>query len=158
MTQEILQFIEATEKVSLQLQLLVDCEQEKRQALLRQEAEKIESLVQAQQAMVMKLDSLEKKRITAQRDAGLADKNVNQILESVDSQTQMALRPSLEKLSDVALHLQNLNRASMEIASTELKLMDQASRSYKEDVQGLYTSGGKSGTFSNSGTGFQEKI
>ena len=125
MRQEILLLGEISNKVSLQVTKIYDLEQEKRQALLSYNMNEVDRIMKSQQALTMQLDTLEKTRVIAQNDAGFANMNTQQILDTVSRDEWELLSPIFETLTNIATQLKSINRISMEIAASELRVLSQ---------------------------------
>ena len=154
-TTHIASLAQSTELVYEQILKMKNMEQEKRDALLHYDLDVTESLMKKQQAMVMQLDNMEKKRLSHQVAAGFSNKTSSQILAAADEETQLLLKPLFEKLRIVADELKTLNQVSINIAKSELRLMEQKISSSED---GLYQSNGKKRGASLIGSSFQEKI
>lgn len=157
MTQELKLFAEATRRVQQQLSEMIASEKEKRQALLTQDMTRLEAVLPAQQAMVMKLESLEKKRMEAQEAAGFSGLTAAAILEKLSPEERTQLEPLFRETRETATVYSELNRAALEIANTELRLMDQIVRNAGVESSGLY---GQNGRVENTvkGAAFTEKV
>lgn len=157
MTQELELFAEATRRVQQQLGEMTASEQEKRQALLAQDMTRLEAVLPVQQAMVMKLESLEKKRAEAQNAAGFAGLTASAILERLSKEDRAQLEPLFRETRETAAQYSELNRAALEIANTELRIMDQIVRTAGVEGSGLY---GQNGRVENAakGAAFTEKV
>lgn len=159
MTETMQSYMQATEKVLAQLKTMAAAEQEKRQALLRHELERLESLLQEQQAMAMKLDGLEKRRYAAQAAAGFAGMTGDQIVERVGPAERPAVSALFAQLRGAAAELRELNQVSMDIADAELRLMERAARpSEREAAHGLYRPDGSKDGPRAAGLTFEEKV
>ncbi|WP_099205321.1 flagellar export chaperone FlgN [Scatolibacter rhodanostii] len=149
-------FYDITQKALIQIQSMLASEQEKRSALLNHNTEKIESLLQEQQAMMMKLEGLEKKRLASQADAGFLSLTSTQILEKMDKEERKLFAPLFTEMRHAATQLQELNFISLDLAHAELRFMERLSAS--EENHALYQSDGKKRTASHVGASFEEKI
>ena len=154
-TTHIASLAQSTELVYEQILKMKNMEQEKRDALLHYDLDVTEGLMKKQQAMVMQLDNMEKKRLSHQVAAGFSNKTSSQILATADEETQSLLKPLFEKLRIVAEELKSLNQVSINIAKSELRLMEQKISSSED---GLYQANGKKRGASLIGSSFQEKI
>ena len=88
---ELQTFLTATERCVAQCKAMLSFEQEKRQALLSDDLSRLESMIQAQQAAIMKLESLEKQRMEAQENAGYHNLSADAILELLDDGPDKAI-------------------------------------------------------------------
>ena len=157
MIQTIEQYAEATRRVEQQLCSMIGSEKEKRQALLNQDMTRLEALLQAQQAMVMKLESLESRRCEAQKAAGFENKKASEILQAVGAEERALLEPLFCEIRETAEQYSELNRISLDIANTELRMINQIAQSSGEEGSGVYRNDGKKQNAGN-GTAFTEKV
>ena len=149
-------FADASQLVYLQLVKMAEMEQEKREALLRYDIDATERLVQSQQALVMQLDGLEKKRMATQIDAGFSNMTSREILQALPQENRPTLQPLFEKLTFAADNLQALNKISLGIAAAELKMMGQSNPATPKS--GLYKANGKKGNSVFGSSSFDGKI
>lgn len=157
MTREIELLAQAAGKVRDQLADMAGNEQEKRQALLRHDLDRVESLLQSQQAMIMKLDNLETKRLEAQKAAGFgADATAEAILGAVGGEERALLEPIFRAIRQNAELYRDLNRVSLDIANTEMRLLGQTAAAAGES-SGLYGNNGKKESGAH-GVTFTEKV
>lgn len=158
MTTQMEQYLEATQRVSEQLEILAEEEQAKRRALLERDMDGLSDIMRHQQAQVMKLEGFEKKRLLAQRDAGFEAMTGTQILQQLEGADRTQAETCFTRLREATQQLHELNQVAMEIADSELKMIDRILRTSTDDANGLYTSGGKKGTGRGPGAAFEEKI
>lgn len=158
MTESIQKFIDATEKSVAHLQSMMAVEQEKRQALLEQDAERLENVLQRQQAMLMQTENLEKKRLAAQEAAGFAGMNGKEILAAAGDADKAALEETFHRLGDAATELRELNKTAMEIARMNLKFMERIMQAPQEEGAALYGATGRKGGGRTVGASFEEEV
>lgn len=151
-------FFDITQKMLEQINDMIRSEQEKRNALLNHEGEKIESLLQEQQAKMMKLEGLEKKRLAAQSQAGFEGLSSSEILAKLPKDASVLFVRLFSDLQNAASQLQELNQLSLEIATTELNLMQHFAGASPEHQANLYQPSGKKRVSSHLGKTFEEKI
>lgn len=152
-------FIESTERVLEHIKALVVSEREKRQALLSHDMVKLESVVQTQQAMAMKLEGLEKKRYSSQCALGYKDFKSAQILERASAEDKAVLTPLFNEMYIATNELQELNKISIEIATDELNLIDQLMQQPSVgDIQNVYNKQNTRSNAHQTGSAFREKI
>lgn len=144
------EFISASEKMLEAMNCAIEAESEKRRALLDHDINAVETMLQEQQALTMRLEGLEKKRVAAQEAAGFAGMNPQQIA-AANPQQRDALTELFRAMRTAADRLQALNKASIEIARTELRMIGSAPAE-----EGLYTIGGRKGE--DRGIAFNKKI
>lgn len=102
---------------------------------------KLESMLQLQQAETMKLQNMEKSRIEKQSQLGYAGLTAQQLIAAVSDEKQKEkLAAVLDEITQSALALKEQNSLSIELANTNLKMMEQVAISAGIDVQhGLYS-------------------
>ena len=152
-TDQIMPLVDISTRISTHISAMITMEQQKREALLQYDMEQTTKLMQNQQAMVMQLDIMEKKRITTQIDAGFSSMSCQEILGAVSSEQKLLLAPIFDELRFLSQELQLLNKVSLDIAKTELRLMGQSTTT---SSSGLYQSNGKKRGASFNSTSFQE--
>lgn len=123
MDRNLSEFMKATQEVSKHMSLLYEMEQEKRQALLAYDIKKVDRLITKQQSFTMQLETSEKKRVEAQVKAGFANMNSKDILAKLSGNDKAEIEPIFTKMSSIAADLQEINRVSMEIAASELRIL-----------------------------------
>lgn len=158
MNESMLSYREAVKQVKNQLRTMLETEQEKRSALLNHEIDKLEALLQAQQAMVMKLETLEKKRVAAQEAAGFGGKTADELLEILPEEEKACFVPLLRELTETAQQLRELNAVSLDIADTELRLIGQFDEPAAGGRHGPYQMDGSVNRSVHHGSAFEEKI
>ena len=136
---------------------MLDFETEKRRALLDSDMNNLSTVLQSQQATIMKLESLEKKRISAQEKAGFSDMKAEDIIEKItDEKEKQSFTLILNELRSLVEEIQRLNRISIDIAKSNLKIANTILQQQPEDETGVYTSTGSNAKWSSSS--FEEKI
>ena len=136
---------------------MLDFETEKRRALLDSDMNNLSTVLQSQQATIMKLESLEKKRISAQEKAGFSDMKAEDIIEKItDEKEKQSFILILNELRTLVEEIQRLNRISIDIAKSNLKIANTILQQQPEDETGVYTSTGSNAKWSSSS--FEEKI
>lgn len=160
MTEALQAYIDATERSIDQIRDMISVEQEKRQALLAQDMEQLENVLQRQQAMLMQTENLEKKRLAAQETAGFAATMTGAaILSAVtDPADKAALSDVFTRLGDTAQELQTLNKTAMDIANMNVKIMERLTRSTEEKKAVVYKAGGQKFGGQTGGRSFLEEI
>lgn len=124
-----------------ELKTALENESEKRRALMGGDPKKLEAMLQLQQAETMKLQNLEQKRLDRQKQLGYEDFTAQQLIEAVQDEAQKKqLAAVLGEITELAIGLQEQNRLSIELANTNLKLMEQVAISAGIDTQhGIYS-------------------
>lgn len=145
------------EECLVECKKMLDFETEKRRALLDSDMNNLSTVLQSQQATIMKLESLEKKRISAQEKAGFSDMKAEDIIEKItDEKEKQSFILILNELRTLVEEIQRLNRISIDIAKSNLKIANTILQQQPEDETGVYTSTGSNAKWSSSS--FEEKI
>jgi len=157
---ELTPFLTATERCLAQCKTMLSFEQEKRQALLSDDLSRLESMIQAQQAAIMRLESLEKQRMEAQERAGYHNLSADAILELLDDGPDKdTLARQVGELRQTLEEIRYQNDRAMEIARANLQIVNSltAGKEQKER-QGVYKPGqaGKAGW--QTGSSFDQKM
>ncbi len=136
---------------------MLDFETEKRRALLDSDINNLGSVLQSQQATMMKLENLEKKRIAAQEKAGFNEMRAEEIIEQIiDEEDKKSFALTVNELRTIVEEIQRLNRISIDIAKSNLKIANTILQQQSTDETGVYTSTGSNAKWSSSS--FEEKI
>lgn len=125
MTAQMSAYLDATARCAEQCEAMVQSEQEKRRALLGGADGRLEQVLQEQQAAVMHLEMLERKRLAAQVEAGFPERAAGtEILSSLpEGEERDALTALLERLRLAAGELRELNHTALEIAQMQLQAL-----------------------------------
>lgn len=136
---------------------MLDFETEKRRALLDSDISNLGSVLQSQQATMMKLENLEKKRIAAQEKAGFSELRADEIIEKItDEAEKQSFTLTVNELRTVVEEIQKLNKISIDIAKSNLKIANTILQQQSTDDTGVYTSTGSNAKWASSS--FEEKI
>lgn len=136
---------------------MLDFETEKRRALLDSDMNNLSAVLQSQQATMMKLENLEKKRISAQEKAGFSDMKAEEIIEKItDEKEKQNFTSTVNELRTLVEEIQRLNKISIDIAKSNLKIANTILQQQSSDEAGVYTSTGSNAKWSSSS--FEEKI
>lgn len=136
---------------------MLDFETEKRRALLDSDISNLGSVLQSQQATMMKLENLEKKRIAAQEKAGFSEMRAYEIIEKItDEAEKQSFTLTVNELRTVVEEIQKLNKISIDIAKSNLKIANTILQQQSTDDTGVYTSTGSNAKWASSS--FEEKI
>ena len=136
---------------------MLDFETEKRRALLDSDINNLGTVLQSQQATMMRLENLEKKRITAQEKAGFNEMRADEIIEKItDEAEKQSFTHTVNELRTVVEEIQRLNRISIDIAKSNLKIANTILQQQPADDTGVYTSTGSNAKWASSS--FEEKI
>lgn len=123
MTELLTTFLKTCEKVCDELTVMASLEQDKRQALLGYEVKEVEQITNRQQALTMKLEIAEKKRVIAQEACGFDNKTSSEILNELSEEDKKVFKPVFEKIVNTAENLKITNKASLDIVAIELNLL-----------------------------------
>lgn len=120
------QYIEAVDQCRQQCAQMLTLEKEKRQALLKNEGKRIESVLKDQQAALMQLEALEKKRLQAHKALGFSEQDTAaQVVASLpDGPDKQKLDELIHALKECADELREQNKESLELARLDLKLAE----------------------------------
>lgn len=154
MTTELREYLDATARCADQCESMLGSEREKRQALLAGGGPRLESVIKEQQAAVMSLDVLERKRLGAQQALGFSEGATgDEIVSSLtDEAAKSELAALLTRLRAAAKELRELNRTAMEIAEKQLQFLGRANDGP------TYRPGQQPGQNWNGGASFEQKI
>jgi len=135
-------FLTATERCVAQARAMLEYEQDKRQALLSDDYARLESMIQSQQASIMKLESLEKQRLEAQERAGYHRLNAEEILALLDEgPDKETLSRQVDELKRTLKEIRLQNEKAMEIARANLQIYNTLTSAKDQPVnQGVYKS------------------
>lgn len=114
-------------------------EKDKREALLHNDLKRIESVLQQQQASVMKLKNFERRRMALQSEMGFADMTAEEMLKALGSKNSEEIRQLgsiLKELKDTVVQIKDLNRISIEFANKNLKFIELMMQSENCDGDG----------------------
>lgn len=160
MDQRLTEFLQATEKCTEQLREMLPLEQEKYQALISDDTNQMEDMIQVQQAAIMKLKSLEAVRLDCQEKAGLGQMTTEQILEFISEADKEAFTACFSDLRKSAEELRICNSKAMEIARASAVFWQSIDPHTKPAAPAKVTYGVKGAAPSKIGNGslFQTKI
>ena len=145
------------EECLVECKKMLDFETEKRRALLDSDMNNLSAVLQSQQATMMKLENLEKKRISAQEKAGFSDMKAEEIIEKItDEKEKQSFTSTVNELRTLVEEIQKLNKISIDIAKSNLKIANTILQQQPNETTGVYTSTGSNAKWSNSS--FEEKI
>ena len=153
-------FLTATERCVAQCKSMLAFEQEKRQALLADDLTRLESMIQAQQAAIMRLESLEKQRMEAQEKAGYNTMRADEILELLDEGPEKdALARHVIELKQTMDDIRYQNDRAMEIARANLQIVNTlVAGGDQKERQGVYRPKQDGGASFQQGSSFETKI
>lgn len=144
-------FADFLEKFRDELKTALANESEKRRALAGGDPKRLEAMLQLQQAETMKLQNLEQKRLSLQKELGYDGLTARELAAAVKEQSAgPRIAGLLDEISSLVTDLKEQNARAIELANGSLKIMEQAVASAGIDPQhGLYTpETAKGGTYS----------
>ena len=152
-------FLNATQRCVTQCKVMLTFEQDKRQALLSDDLTRLESMLQAQQAAIMKLESLEKQRMEAQEKAGYHRLSAEEILELLDEgPDKEAFSAQVGELVQTLGEIRYQNDRAMEIARANLQVVNAVTPGKEQrETQSTYKPG-QYGAKWNTGSSFEKKV
>ncbi len=113
------------EKYRDELKAALENEQSKRQALLSSSMEELESILSQQQAQTMKLKTMEEKRIKLQAELFPEKATAREVVDSMNNgEEKEYFKAVVSEISLLAEDIKEQNRLSLELANTNLKLLD----------------------------------
>jgi len=153
-------FLSATERCVAQAKTMLEFEQDKRQALLSDDYNRLESMIQAQQAAIMKLESLEKQRVQAQEKAGYHRLNADEIVALLDEGPEReALLEQITELKRTLEEIRQQNDKAMEIARANLQIYNTLTTGKEQPAKpAVYKQKQNYGSTFQSESSFQKKI
>ncbi len=158
---ELATFLTATQRCVSQCHAMLEFEQEKRQALLADDMERLEAMIQNQQAAIMKLESLEKQRLEAQEKAGYDRMSADEILKVMpEGPEKEEMAQQVGELRKTLEEIRYHNDKSMEITRANLQIMNTlaGAQEQKKPQQGVYRPGQNSGSRWQGSSSFEKKI
>lgn len=160
MTETMNAYVDCLRKCTEQCAVLRACEQEKRRALISGDLSRINTMLQTQQAEIMKLGQLEQKRVDAQAAAGFAGMTGEQMLAAMRStpEEEQTVRTLLTELRDLAADIAALNESAIKLAKGSLRMYEQAFRQGSSEQRATYGPKTQSRAEFASGTSFTESI
>jgi hypothetical protein len=136
---------------------MLDFESDKRKALLESDINNLSAVLQSQQATMMKLENIEKRRIEAQEKAGFGEMKADEIIAKIDDAEQKnSFTVAVNELRAIVEEIQRLNKISIDIAKSNLKIANTILQQQQSENAGVYTSRGENANWASSS--FEEKI
>ena len=158
MQENIKEYKAVLEECLVECKKMLDFEAQKRKALLDSDINNLSVVLQSQQAAMMKLENIEKKRIAAQEKAGFGEMKADEIIESItDAEQKKSFTVTVNELRAIVEEIQELNKISIDIAKSNLKIANTILQQQQTENTGVYTSSGANTKWS-SGSSFEEKI
>ncbi len=119
-------YLQAVDDCAQQCVKMLEVESEKRRALMNNEGKNIEAAVKTQQAALMKLETLETRRMQLQEELGFdRSMTVSEILDRLpEGPERERLRELAQSLKDAAAELREQNRQSLELAKLDMRLIE----------------------------------
>ena len=107
--------------------------------------------------LLQREENLEKKRIAAQEKAGFSEMKAEEIIEKItDEKEKQSFTSTVNELRTLVEEIQRLNKISIDIAKSNLKIANTILQQQSSDEAGVYTSTGSNAKWSSSS--FEEKI
>ncbi len=157
MNQNIVEYKAVLEECLAECKKMLDFEAKKRKALLDSDVNNLTAVLQAQQATMMKLENIEKKRIAAQEKAGFGEMKADEIIEKIeDNEQKNSFTSTVNELRTIVEEIQSLNKISIDIAKSNLKIANTILQQQQTENSGVYTASGANANWSSSS--FEEKI
>ena len=142
MTQPMHEYAQYLIKYVDQCKVLLSHEQVKRQALLSNDIDGLEKLLQSQQADNMKLKNMEQRRMELQAAAGFSGQTAEEIISSLGNSEEGQIFASiLTELKNTVHEISELNTISMKIADSNLKMFDKLLHREQEGGSVTYSPG-----------------
>lgn len=135
------EFIVFLGKYRDELKTALENESEKRRALISGEPERLEAMLQMQQAETMKLQNFEKKRLALQEELGCRGLRAKQLAETLpEGEQRQRLSAVLDEITGLVGSIREQNLQALELANGNLKIIEKAVTSAGLDPQhGLYS-------------------
>ena len=125
MTTEYNDFISFLEKYRDELIVALAAEREKRQALICSDIERLETMLQVQQAETMKLKSFEEKRVDMQANLGFDNFKAKEIIAAVnDEEASIKLGYLFLEIVNFINKIKQQNKVAIELANTNIRILD----------------------------------
>lgn len=157
MQENIKKYKAVLEECLVECRKMLDFEAEKRKALLESDINNLGVVLQSQQATMMKLENIEKKRLSAQGQAGFGEMTADEILSKItDENEKNQVTVIVNELRGIVEEIQRLNKISIDIAKSNLKIANTILQQQQTDNAGVYTSRGENAKWSSSS--FEEKV
>jgi len=159
MQENIKEYKAVLEECLVECKKMLDFEAEKRKALLESDMNNLSAVLQSQQATMMRLENIEKKRVAAQEKAGFGEMKADEIIEKIqDSEQKKNFTVTVNELRAIVEEIQKLNKISIDIAKSNLKIANTILQQEQQAGNtGVYTSSGGNANWAPSSS-FEEKI
>lgn len=144
---DLTEYIAVLQECEKQCEEMLELESEKRKALTVNEGHLIETVVKNQQAALMKLEAIEKKRIQVQENLGFPQEmTAGELLAQLPQEhcQKAQLVQIAQHLKEIAQQVQEQNRQSIDLAKLDLRLIDSLrakTSTNKASNAGLYKAG-----------------
>lgn len=124
-TKEVTAFLQLLDEYASYLEETGRMEAQKRDALLSNQLEKIQRTLQQQQAVVMQLGNLEKRRAELQQACGFGGLSFRQILAKLPEEEQPHAEAILKRFEAAVQEIRFNNDKAMDIAQDKIKIISQ---------------------------------
>ena len=139
MTSQYNEYISFLTKYRDDLSTYLESEREKRCALLSNDMSRLEAMLKVQQAEAMKFRSLESKRAKLQSTLGLPDAKATELLAAIsDVDVRKCIDELFGEIAEIAEQIREQNRQSLELAESNLKILDMIRRGGEAETQSTY--------------------
>ncbi len=122
-----------------ELAYALENEREKRQALLDSNMDRLEAVLQLQQAETMKLRTMEGKRVQLQAELGSQASTASEFVKQItDESSKAAFSELIIEMTQLAESIKKQNALALEIAKTNLKLLEKIFNGGFEQGKAVY--------------------
>ncbi len=127
MKKEMQTYLQVTQECLEQCRGMLETEKSKRKALLKRNTKELEGVISGQQAQIMQLENMERKRLAAQEQAGFGGQTASQMLAAMpEGQEKAQLQELLAALRETVQQLKTRNAEALKMAQAELRVYQQA--------------------------------
>lgn len=117
-------YYEFLEEYTSFLEEMARSHEEKLAAILSHDLNRLEHFISAQQAMTMRLDGLEGRRVRIQEELGCANRTLSQIIDGAPVPRKKRLQDIRKRMEAAVRDIKFYNGKALEAAKTNLKLID----------------------------------
>ncbi|MEA4894336.1 MAG: flagellar export chaperone FlgN [Oscillospiraceae bacterium] len=154
------EYISFLTKYRDELSSYLESEGEKRRSLLSGDLERLEKMLNVQQAQAMKFRTMETKRAALQSKLGLTGGKAAELLEKIgDTDDKKSIQALFSEMNDIAVSIREQNRQSLGLAESKLKIYDSINLGGDTDSPNkLYGPENNRRTAFSAGDAFEETI
>ncbi len=136
MTTEYNEFISFLENYRDELVIALSNEREKRQALISSDIQRLEAMLQVQQAETMKLKSFENKRMAMQTRMGFENYMARDLISAIDDkEVSRTLGNLFVEIVDLVKRIKQQNKMAIELANTNLHILEKILQPVEREAQ-----------------------